>query len=199
MREVWFIRHGETDWNSDNRIQGASDVPLNHTGRAQARALAPRLGHEAFDAIYASDLVRASDTARTAVPDATVTLDSRLRELAYGVLEGQSWDRLDDGLRETVRHWQGDPYTRRVPGGESFADLSARVAAFVADLPDRGRFAVFSHGGTIRSAVYGVLGRPSDGRWRLALANTGITRLRFDARGVTVVTLNDHAHLMALD
>jgi broad specificity phosphatase PhoE len=196
MLEIWWIRHGETDWNRAERIQGASDVALNELGRAQARALAPRLEDVGFDAVYASDLVRASETARLALPGSEPTLDARVRELAYGVLEGTSWrDPVPPELEESVRAWRADPYGQRPPGGESYADLAARVGDFVADLPRSGKVAVFSHGGTIRSALYTVTGRPSGGAWRIAIANTSITRLRFDRRGVTVVVMNDHAHL----
>ncbi len=196
MLEIWWIRHGETDWNRAGRIQGASDVPLNELGRAQARALAPRLEDAGFDAVYASNLVRASETARLALPGTELTLDARVRELAYGVLEGTSWrDPVPPELEEAVRAWRANPHDVRPPGGESYADLGARVEAFVADLPRSGKIAVFSHGGTIRSALYAVTGRPSDGAWRIAITNTSLTRIQFDRRGATVMVMNDHAHL----
>lgn len=190
-----MIRHGETDWNRDERIQGTSDVPLNAAGVAQARALRARLAPRVFDAVYASDLQRARATAETALPGAEVRLDPRLRELAYGVLEGHRWEQLDDEQAAQVRHWREDPFERRVEGGESYGDLTARVQEFLDELPDEGSFAVFSHGGAIVSALYGIIGRPADGSWRIVLANTSITRLRYDARGVTLHSLNDHAHL----
>ncbi|MDZ7802233.1 MAG: histidine phosphatase family protein [Trueperaceae bacterium] len=195
VREVWLIRHGETDWNLNGRIQGASDVPLNATGLAQARSLACRLGSVTFDEVFASDLERARVTAETALPGAAIRCDARLRELSYGVLEGQRWDALSDELAAQARHWREDPVARRVPGGESFGDLAGRVRAFLHDLPEQGRFAAFSHGGAIVSALYGILGHPKDGAWRIAPRNTSISRLRFEARGVTFVSINDHAHL----
>lgn len=195
LRELWLIRHGQTDWNLDGQIQGASDVPLNATGLAQARILASRLRSETFDAVYASDLARARVTAETALPGVAVRLDPRLREMSYGVLEGRTWNDLDDDLAAQARHWREDPFERRVPGGESFRDLTTRVQAFLDDLPGEGRFAVFSHGGAIVSALYGITGRPADGSWRFALSNTSISRVRFDERGVTLLSVNDHAHL----
>ena len=195
MLELWWIRHGETDWNVQGRIQGFADQPLNATGRRQAERLATRLAGVRFDAVYASDLARAHGTALAALPGAELRVDPRLRELSYGVFEGKSWDELDADEAAAARHWSGDRYARRIPGGESYGDLMERVAAFRADLPEHGRVAAFSHGGTIRSALYGVLGRPQPGVWRLEVHNTSITRLGFDARGVTLLTLNDHAHL----
>lgn len=193
--ELWLIRHGETDWNVEGRIQGSADQPLNVRGLEQARRLGTRLASVRFDAVYASDLQRAAQTARTALPDAEVRLDARLRELAYGVLEGKTWSDMSDEEAAIAAHWHEDPYARRVPGGESYADLTERVEAFRAALPARGRIAAFSHGGTIRSALYAVVGRPNGAAWRVAIGNTAITRLRFDGRGVTVVSVNDEAHL----
>jgi 2,3-bisphosphoglycerate-dependent phosphoglycerate mutase len=195
VRELWLIRHGETDWNVQGRIQGSSDTPLNANGVRQAERLAARLAQVAFDGVYASDLMRARVTAETALPGADVRLDPRLRELGYGVLEGKTWTELDAEETAASREWHVDPYTRRLPDGESYGDMAARVGSFLADLPEEGRFVAFSHGGTIRSALYGVLGRPPNGDWRLAIDNTSISRLRFDQRGVTVLTINDHGHL----
>lgn len=195
MRELWLIRHGETDWNLTGRIQGASDIPLNATGIAQAESLVGRLENESFDAVYSSDLDRAHTTCTTALPGADVRPDVRLRELAYGVLEGKRWAELDDDLAAAVREWQEDPVTRRIPGGESYGDLTARVQAFVESLPAEGRFAAFAHGGTIRSALYAILGPPNGSGWRVAIENCSMTRLRFDSRGVTVLTVNDCGHL----
>jgi broad specificity phosphatase PhoE len=198
--ELWLIRHGETDWNVQGRIQGSSDTPLNAKGVRQAERLAARLATTRFDAVYASDLQRARATAATALPGAEVRPEPRLRELAYGALEGRAWDELEGDEADLARHWNEDPFTRRLPGGgESYGDLMDRVAAFRADLPARGRVAAFSHGGTIRSALYGVLGRPTDRAWRMLIDNTSITRIRFDARGATLVTVNDHAHLGEAD
>lgn len=199
MLELWWIRHGETDWNVDGRIQGFADRPLNDKGRRQAELLARRLRATRFDAVYASDLQRARATAEMGLPGAEVRLDPRLRELSYGIFEGKTWTGLDAQESAAARHWSEDRFGRRIPGGESYGDLMERIAAFHADLPARGRVAAFSHGGTIRSALYGVLGRPTPGAWRVEIDNTSITRLRFDDRGTTVVTINDHAHVVEAD
>lgn len=195
MKELWWIRHGETDWNLALRIQGSSDVELNETGLAQARALAPRLKKVAFDAVYASDLSRAHRTATLASSGEEIRADPRLRELSYGMLEGARWADMNDEQAAAARHWREDPHRRRLPGGgESFEDLAARVAAFLADLPAEGRFAAFSHGGTIRSALYTILGHPNGSAWRLAIDNCSVTRLRFDERGVTILAMNEGVH-----
>ena len=192
--EIWYVRHGETDWNRAGLIQGWIDLPLNDVGASQARRLAPRLAGVAFDAVFASDLGRARATAQSALPGVDVRLDPRLRELDYGVFEGKAWDALEGEEAALAARWRADPVGQRIPDGESYGDMQVRLDAFRADLPP-GRYAVFSHGGAIRVALYGVLGRPAPGTWRLEIDNTSITRVRYEERGPTLVTLNDHAHL----
>lgn len=197
MLELWLIRHGATDWNAQGRILGHKDMPLSELGQWQARRLAQRFARAAtrFDAVYASDLTRARVTAETALPYADVRLDPRLRELDYGVFEGASWESLSADLASLARHWREEPYTRRIPDGESYDDVFTRFASFRADLPATATVAAFTHGGTVRAALYGLMGRPRRGTWRVEIENTGLTRLWFDERGVTVVATNDHAHL----
>jgi hypothetical protein len=89
-KELWWIRHGETDWNLALRIQGSSDVQLNETGVSQARALARGLKDVAFVAVYASDLARAHRTASLTSSGAEVRADLRLREPSYGMLD--AWE-----------------------------------------------------------------------------------------------------------
>ena len=195
MLELWLIRHGETDGNARQLIHGITDTPLNERGLRQAARLATRLSGTRFDAVYASDLQRAHRTATTALPDAEVRFDPRLREMSYGIFEDRTWEELDADETAQAHYWREDPVTRRVPGGESYGDLWDRLEAFRADLPDSGRVAAFTHGGAIRVVLYGVLGRTNRDGLRFSVANTSITRLRFRPDGVTIVTLNDHAHL----
>jgi probable phosphoglycerate mutase len=88
MTELIVIRHGETDWNRQQRFQGQIDVPLNATGRAQAERLARRLSTESFDVVVASDLQRAHATATAAAGGRAIEVDPLWREQAFGVAEG---------------------------------------------------------------------------------------------------------------
>ena len=87
---ICFIRHGETDWNVDKRIQGQTDIPLNETGRAQALAMAFNAAHHNFDAIYSSDLMRARDTAKmlAARRGLDIKILPQLRERHFGIFQG---------------------------------------------------------------------------------------------------------------
>lgn len=195
MLEIWFIRHGETDWNRTQRWQGQSDPPLNDEGRRQARALQPRLNGVRFDRIFTSDLGRCRDTAALALPECAVEPDRRLRELSFGTYEGKAWTELDEAQREGLSAFWHDPYAIRVGGGESFVDLARRVEAWMADLPREGRVAAFTHGGLIRCALWRVTGPPQRREWTVMLDNCSITRIGWRAERMVLMAVNDCAHL----
>jgi len=139
MATLLLIRHGETDWNAEHRWQGHADVPLNARGREQAKALAEELAPEGVDAIYASDLSRARDTAeivgaRLGVP---VVVDPDLREIDVGSREGLTGEEVGD------RPWDGEAH-------ENHGDRILRAVRTIAERHPGGRVAVVSHGGSLR-------------------------------------------------
>lgn len=141
--ELWLVRHGETEWTCAGRFCGRSDPPLTEQGRADARALRPLLEDERFDRFVSSPSVRALETARLAHGEPDV--EARLQELDFGELEGLVWADSSDEVRRSL----GDYDTFCAPGGESVADLGARVLAALRDLGP-GRHLVVTHGGVIR-------------------------------------------------
>lgn len=200
MLDLWLIRHGESTFNAQRRIQGTTDAPLSELGQEQARRLARRLQGEAFDAVWASDLDRALHTARLALPDhpAGIRTDPRLREIDLGRFEGRRpVDMTSEELAE-LEVWYRGPFDRRVAGGESSDDLRERVGSWIDELPDEGRVAVFSHGGAIGAMLQVFLGRPDRGSftWGVRIGNTGISRLKVDGASVLVDAVNDVAHLV---
>lgn len=196
MREIWFIRHGETDWNRCRRWQGHTDLALNATGRAQAQRLGERLRGVHFDALYTSDLDRARATAEIALPGTSPVLDARLREMHFGGIEGRTWDEMSAAEQHRLECWGRDPYGVAVdPDAESYTDLESRMLAWIESLPTAGRFAAFTSGGPIRCMLWHIVGAPRHGTWTLALGNAGITRIAIDAHHTSVLTVNDCAHL----
>jgi broad specificity phosphatase PhoE len=147
VTELILVRHGETDWNAEGRLQGHTDRPLSDYGREQARRLADDLADEEFDAIYASDLARARETAeivaeRLGLP---VTLEPDLREKNWGTWEGLTPpERLDVELvgESTEQHH------RR---------MLVALGRIAADHPN-GRVVVVTHGGSMRRVQTEALG-----------------------------------------
>lgn len=145
MVEVWFVRHGETEWNQQGRMQGWTDVPLSPVGESQARLLASWLTQHSFDSVHSSDLSRAAHTARLAYGEPSLT--PALREANFGEWEGGVWLERED-IRRALIHFD----TFAAPGGETAAQIHQRLGNFLNALP-AGRHLCFSHGGAIRAVM----------------------------------------------
>jgi alpha-ribazole phosphatase len=202
--KLTLIRHGATIWNALRRFQGQTDVPLSEEGRAQAAAIAAALRSESFDRIYSSDLSRALETAciLAASRNTEVVADRRLREFDFGRWEGLTWEQIaaiDPRLG-------GQPPTRAKlydpDGGESFAQVCARVRAFLDDVARQpfDSIAIVTHAGPLHAAlsVLELAGhRESGHRFSAGFAPGGITRMIVDRNGTRVIDLNDLRHLTA--
>jgi probable phosphoglycerate mutase len=177
---VLLVRHGETDYNHEGRWQGSgSDVPLNANGRIQAgrvaQALAARFGGK-LATIYASDLVRALETAeilaaRLGIP---VVEAPALRELSHGAWEGRTQAEVEARWPAEYAAYLADPFRIGRGGGDSYADLERRVWPALERLAGlhRGRRIVAdSHGGPIRLALSRILDRPLADRDALGVVN----------------------------
>ncbi len=198
MLEVWWVRHASTDWNSEGRWQGHTDVPLNEAGRAEARSLATRLQPVPFDEAWSSDLDRCLETARLALPGREIRSDRRLREMPMGLVEGLTWTEAPPSTRQAIREWWKDPYGQPFPGStESLRDVTRRLEEWLSEMPQEGRLLAFTHGGVIRCCVWALTGPPQDRSWSLELGNTGIVRIRYDRtrRTAVLVAHNDLSHL----
>lgn len=157
---IYLLRHGETVWNREGRIQGQRDSPLTRVGIAQAEAMARRLKAEIGDsppwAIVASPLGRAWQSAAIVAeilglaPEA-IAREPRLAEMAFGAWEGRTYDEIEAAEPGTLARREGDLWRFRPPGGESYADVSARIAPWLAGIPDGATLIVVCHGGTGRA------------------------------------------------
>lgn len=151
MTEFTLIRHGQTDWNAARRFQGQTDISLNQTGIEQANKLASILAVEQFDAIYASDLSRASQTATIIAQTLGLpyTKDARLREICKGIFEGKVYDEVKEKYPLELQQDHDDPVNSRTPGAETVAEVAARMRAAADDIAARhpgGRILLVSHG-----------------------------------------------------
>ena len=133
---LYLVRHGQTDWNAEGRLQGHADRPLDTIGRIQAAAVAQRLASVRLEAIYASDLVRAVATARAiaAYHGLEVIRDPRMREVGYGEWEGNRIGELAQRYPMQVAGWRSDPPAYLPPGAESPHAVRQRVAGFLQEM-----------------------------------------------------------------
>ena len=212
------VRHGETAWNRDTRIQGHTNIGLSEHGRWQARRLAQALRDEPLAAVYASDLSRAFDTACEVAamrvlpcldvadgvattahpPRLEVQADPGLRERSFGRFEGQTWAELEARWPQEALAWRKRVPDFAPPGGESLLALRERVVATVHRLARRHageQILLVAHGGVLdilyRAATRLDLQAPRS--WELP--NTGINRLLWTPEGLSLVGWGDVGHL----
>ncbi|CAN5907702.1 histidine phosphatase family protein [soil metagenome] len=194
------VRHGETAWNVDTRIQGQLDVGLNATGEWQARRVGQALADESIDVIYASDLSRAWNTAlEIARPlGLQVRPEPRLRERAFGQFEGMSFAEIEEALPDQARLWRERDPEFAPEGGESLLVFRDRVTAVASELAARheGQLVVLvAHGGVMdvlyRAATRQELQAPRT--W--LLRNAAINRILWTPEGFSLVGWSDEAHL----
>jgi 2,3-bisphosphoglycerate-dependent phosphoglycerate mutase len=197
---VLLARHGQTAWHEPERYAGASDIPLDEVGLAQAGALARHAATIPPTTLASSPLVRAAATAAP-IAEATelpVRVDDRLRELDFGMAEGRSIASLRDEDPDLVARFLDDPASHHFPGGEPPADGALRVTAAVRDLvaaDPGGAILVVAHGTLIRLLLCTLLGIPlPDYRRRFPRVDSvALTELRYPAEGggtVGLITYN---------
>ena len=206
MTEIILVRHGETAWNAERRLQGHLDIPLNEEGERQAAALARALAGESVDLIVSSDLRRAASTAQ-AVADVLglpLQTDATLRERCFGAFEGLLYDELEAHFPQAYAQWRvRDPHARYPDGerrAETFAEFAQRAVDAVSRIAEmhRGkRIVIVSHGGVLDAvyrAAHGIdITAPRD----FDVLNASINRVQWDGERLTVLRWSDNAHLTA--
>ncbi|PKO44071.1 MAG: histidine phosphatase family protein [Betaproteobacteria bacterium HGW-Betaproteobacteria-3] len=194
------IRHGETAWNVDTRIQGQLDIPLNDTGRWQAHRLALALAGEPIAAVYSSDLLRAWDTALS-VADAVgqpVVTDEGLRERGFGEFQGRTYAEIEALWPEEALRWRKRDPDFAPPGGESLVALRERVTRTAHALAARHageQIVMVGHGGVMDVLYRVATGQDIQAPRTWALSNAAINRLLWTAEGFTLVGWADTYHL----
>jgi len=214
---ILLIRHGQTEWNSAGRFMGQQDIPLNATGQQQAQALAERLSDERPQAIYASALQRAWQTAAEihsaihtaagadgdADPGAEASLpaliaEPRLREMNFGAWEGCTYAELQTSQPQVLAAWEADLLHVAPPGGESLLQMAGRVQSAYQDIvaahPD-GTAILVAHGGPLQMLTAHIFGLSWERYWQFHLNNTGWVELSLYPSGAVLNRFNDIAHL----
>jgi probable phosphoglycerate mutase len=205
VARLCLVRHGETAWNAEHRVQGQLDVPLNATGLAQAEAIARALGREAFDAVYSSDLSRAL---RTAAPVANrlgveIVQEKDLRERHYGVFQTLTYAEVkvryaEDYARFLARDPEFDFRT-----GESLRDFSRRSLEIISRIAKQNEgksILVVTHGGVLDELYRFIQRIPMAAPRDFGIPNCGINRIDAGAEPWRMECWADIAHLeSALD
>ena len=195
------VRHGETAWNVDSRIQGQLDIGLNDNGRWQARRVGEALAGEEITAVYSSDLGRAHQTAESiaAVTGKEVVPQEGLRERSFGLFEGKTFDEIHQNWPDHAQNWR-----KRIPewqppqGGESLLQLRERVTRTIAELAARHpgeQIVVVAHGGVLDALYRVATGQEVNSPRTWELPNGAINRLLWTPQGFTLVGWSDTQHL----
>jgi 2,3-bisphosphoglycerate-dependent phosphoglycerate mutase len=205
MTEILLIRHGETAWNAEKRLQGHLDIPLNAEGERQAAALGAALANEPIDAVFSSDLQRALQTARAvAAPRGMpVVIDNGLRERCFGAFEGLQYHEIETRYPEAYAAWRARDRDARYPDGkhvaETLDEFHARVTGTLHRLLQQKSYrkiAVVTHGGVL-DCLYRVASdrldftAPRD----FDVLNASINRVRWSEGGMQLMQWADVAHL----
>ncbi len=197
---LFALRHGQTAWNAEQRIQGQLDIPLDDTGRWQAAQLAAALADAGISTIYSSDLQRALATAMplAACSGAPVQVDARLRERGFGAFEGHSYADIERLWPAESARWRRREPGAGPEGGEPLEAFYARSVDTVCELAGRHlgqTIAIVAHGGVLdclyRAAVGVALAAPRS--WMIG--NATINRLLFNGQRLSLVGWSDEGHL----
>ena len=200
MSRVLLVRHGDTELNSAERYWGHSDVKLSDAGLSQAKRLRDRLATQKIDAIYSSDLRRASVTAETIASghQLEVITCAELCEINFGELEGLTFDEISQLYPEVTRLWVERSPKLKFPGGESLDEFDKRVSRFLGRLEKHGEeetMLIVAHCGPLRVLICQLLGVGLHHRQQIRLDLASVSILETYQQGAILSLLNDVSHL----
>jgi len=198
--KLCLVRHGETAWNAEHRVQGQLDVPLNAIGQAQAQAAAKVLSQEKFDAIYSSDLCRARQTAQPVAGFLAkeILLERDLRERHYGIFERLTYAEVKERYPEDYARFDAREPDYAFRTGESLRDFSARSITVISRIVKQHEgqsILVFTHGGVLDKLYRFVTGLPLSAQRDFGIPNAGLNRIEVTPAGWRILAWADIAHL----
>lgn len=200
MKRLYFVRHGETDWNKYNKVQGCVDTELNQTGIVQAKKVAERLKDEKIDAIFTSSLKRAYLTAqqiRVYHPNIEFVIKDEIREIGFGEWEGLTVEELERNHAEQYRLWKLSPEKAIFPGEGNLNNVLKRVKVFLDNLLelDFKRIVIVTHGGIIKLSVIYLLELSMDFYKKCWFGNASLSIIDIKEDKKVLTLLNDMSHL----
>ncbi len=204
MTCIILVRHGQTEWNRNERFRGRADVPLNETGLAQAQATGRRVAAEWRPAaVYSSPLSRAGRTAAAIAQhfDLPVQVEPGLIDIDYGQWQGLSPDEARARWPELIEAWYQAPQRAQIPGGETLEQVRARGVATVRTLATRhpeGTIVLVGHTVINRAILLGILGLGTDRFWHIRQDTCAINVFEITGDDFVLVSLNDTCHLRSV-
>jgi broad specificity phosphatase PhoE len=198
MQVLYLIRHAETGYNRDGRVQGHTETNLSRLGIEQARRIGRRLDYIEFVAAYASPAKRTMRTARLAFEKIDIEAREGLREIRLGEWEGKKAHVLRKRYPLEVERWFHSPSVVRIPGGETVGQFRRRVMSEmnrIRKAHPSGEIAVVTHAGVICAYLTSLLGMSLDDLWSFKIRNASVTRVLFPQGKARIDLLGDIHHL----
>jgi 2,3-bisphosphoglycerate-dependent phosphoglycerate mutase len=200
MTKILLVRHGETNWNKEHRLQGHIDIALNDQGIVQAKLLSQALAKEKIDVAYSSDLSRAFDTANaiTAHHAIPTIVDVQLRERCYGEIQGMTYQEIEEKLPENHRAWHSRDPDFQPKGGETLRQFYQRVTTAMQRIA-KNHFGevvlVVAHGGVLDCMYRFATEMDISEKRKVELLNTSLNRLMYVDERFQVEEWGDVSHL----
>jgi probable phosphoglycerate mutase len=204
MTKLYLVRHGETEWNKDSKVQGKTDTELSDKGIHQAELLAKRLACEDIDFVYSSSLKRALRTAEiiTSPNECGIVKSEKYHEICLGPWEGMTISEIKEKYSEHFRAYREDPANFRLPGAETFLELAERTYSAIIEIVKShkgGSILIVSHGTAIKAAIIRILGIDIKNYSKFKIDNASISIISFtedNPEKPVIVCLNDTNHLV---
>ena len=202
--QVILVRHGQTDWNQEGIFRGRIDVKLNASGIEEAKIIGKKLSRVDPEAIYASPLSRALETARyiASFHDTQVKVFDEFIDIDFGAWQGLSREEAKKRYLEIFAKWEKSPERVRIPGAETLAGVKKRVLKgldlALAEHHD-GKVVIVSHGLINKVLLCAVLGLTNSHFWKIKQDNGAINLFTYSAGGTKLILLNDTTHLRTID
>lgn len=203
MTKLYLVRHGETAWNAQNKVQGNMDTELNDLGIMQAEFVAARLAKENIDALYTSSLKRAKATAQKIAEQTKLEVNElhEFKEICLGPWEGLTINEINERYTEDYKIYRESPSDFNMPGAETFMQVSERFCNAINNIivqNSNKNIVIVSHGAAIKAAIISILGIDIIHYNKFRIDNASISILNFSDNyhnGVVVECLNNTSHM----
>lgn len=200
MKKLYLIRHGQSKWNIEEKVQGQTDISLTKKGKHEAELMGKRLKNKKIDSIYSSDLSRAYETASIIGEkiDKKIKTMEELREMNFGIWEGMY--NLEIKEKEPIDFilWRKDPCALKIEKGETLDELQERAMNAINNIinNDPGKnIVIISHGATLKTIILGLIKMELFHFKNLTLSNVGLTIIEFRDYNKVIKVLNDTSHI----